>query len=151
MNERTSIWSSIASSWRSTKPVQRDDYFEPEYEDEYIEPESSGEGHLSVDVFETDSHVIVQAFMAGVHHEDIELNLARNRISIRAFRQNPFDDQDCQHVYQELFWGSFSREVELPEEVDIDRAEAAEDHGLLTIKLPKIDKERVSRVRILRQ
>ncbi len=150
MNERTSLWSTIKSSWKTRPSNERDDYFEPEYEEEYIEPETSGEGHLSVDVFETDTHVVVQAFMAGVHHEDIELNLGRTRLAIRAFRQNPFDDQNCQFVYQELFWGSFSREVELPEEVDIDNAEASEDHGLLTIKLPKIDKERVSRVRILR-
>ncbi len=49
---------------------------------------------------------------------------------------------------QELFWGPFSREVELPEEIDIDKVEAVEDHGLLTIKMPKSDKERTNKVKI---
>jgi HSP20 family molecular chaperone IbpA len=49
---------------------------------------------------------------------------------------------------RELYWGAFERAVTLPEEVEIDEAEAIERHGMLMIKLPKIDKKRRSVLKI---
>ena len=42
----------------------------------------------------------------------------------------------------------FSRSIALPEEVDPDMAEASEKNGLLTIILPKLNKEKVQKVRV---
>ena len=56
---------------------------------------------------------------------------------------------DEEHYYQrELYWGSFSRTILLPEEVDVDMAEASERHGILMIRLPKINKKRQTKLKV---
>ncbi|MBX4209529.1 Hsp20 family protein, partial [Candidatus Parcubacteria bacterium] len=46
------------------------------------------------------------------------------------------------------YWGSFSRTIMLPEEIEVEEAEAIERHGLLTIKLPKVDKSKQNKLRV---
>ena len=50
--------------------------------------------------------------------------------------------------HRELYWGSFSRTIVLPAEVEIEEAEASEKHGLLTLILPKVDKNRQSKLKV---
>ncbi len=52
------------------------------------------------------------------------------------------------YFYQELYWGTFSRSIMLPHEIDIESAEAIEKHGMLIIKMPKIDKGRQSKLKV---
>jgi HSP20 family molecular chaperone IbpA len=47
-----------------------------------------------------------------------------------------------------LYWGAFSRTVELPNDIAVDQSEAVEKHGLLIVRLPKIDKERNVKVKV---
>ena len=51
-------------------------------------------------------------------------------------------------MIQELYWGSFSRTIVLPEEIDPTTAEAIEKHGLLNIRLQKIDKNKQHRLKV---
>jgi len=56
---------------------------------------------------------------------------------IKGDRQNPHEG-DKKYFYQECWWGPFSRKIVLPENIDIEKAEAQMEKGLLTIKIPKI-------------
>jgi HSP20 family protein len=47
-----------------------------------------------------------------------------------------------------LYWGSFSRSILLPNEIEIENVEAVEKHGLLIIRLPKIDKARQAKIKV---
>ena len=49
------------------------------------------------------------------------------------------------YYYQELYWGSFSRSIILPEEIDADNAKASMKNGILTLRLPKLAKSRVKK------
>ena len=49
---------------------------------------------------------------------------------------------------RELYWGSFSRTVVLPQEIEVEEAEAVEKYGMLIIRLPKIDKNRQSKLKV---
>lgn len=106
------------------------------------------DGELSVDVYETSSHIIVKAIIAGVKKEDLDISLSRDMISIKGSRnsENIIDEEN--YFHKELYWGSFSRTILLPQEIDIEKAEAYEDKGLLTLKLPKVDKSRQSKIRV---
>lgn len=115
---------------------------EPNYEDQQVEAQ------LAVDVYETGNEIIVKTMTAGVKKEDLQINVSRESLTIRGKREN--DSRAYQHNYhvQELFWGSFSRTIELPDEVDIEAASATEHHGLITIKLPKFDKKRQATLKV---
>ena len=106
------------------------------------------DGELAVDVFETPTQIIVKALIAGVEKEDMEISLSRDMVAIKGSRhsENVVDDGD--YFHKELYWGSFSRTILLPQEVDIDKAEATEDKGLLTIRLPKVDKGKQAKLRV---
>ncbi len=105
-------------------------------------------GQLPVDVYETPKEIIIQTLIAGVLPEHLSINITRDVVSISGKREeNKAIAQDSYHV-QELYWGSFERVVDLPVEVEIDNAEAIERHGLLMIKLPKLDKGRKAALKI---
>ena len=114
---------------------------EPKWEEEI-------DAELTVDVYQTPTDVVVQAMVAGVRPEDLELTLSRDMITIRGKREESRTISEDNFFAKELYWGSFSRTILLPTEVDPEEAEAVEKHGLLTIKLPKIDKDKKTNVRV---
>jgi HSP20 family protein len=106
------------------------------------------EGQLAVDVHQDDDAVVVKTMTAGVNPNDIEITVSRDTITIRGNRESEHDVRDHDFFHKELYWGSFSRTIMLPCEVESEEASAREDHGLLTITLPKIDKNKQTKVKI---
>jgi len=110
--------------------------------------EASGDAELSVDVFQTPSEVIVKTMVAGVQPDSLDIHITRESVTISGTRSESHTVSEDDYFHQELFWGTFSRTIVLPEEVDADGAEAEEHHGLITIHLPKIDKDRKTKLRV---
>jgi HSP20 family protein len=113
-------------------------------------PEQTQEeiGELPVDVYETQSEIIVQTLIAGVLPENLSITITRDMVTIKGTREENKTISPEQYVTKELYWGSFARAVELPTEVEIDTAEAIERHGMLMIKLPKTDRGRKTVLKI---
>ncbi|MFA6251508.1 MAG: Hsp20/alpha crystallin family protein [Candidatus Paceibacterota bacterium] len=110
--------------------------------------EEEVDAELTVDLYQTPTDIIVQTMIAGVQPDNLSITITRDMITIRGKREeNQSIDRDNYFV-QELYWGSFSRTISLPEEVDPEEAEAIEKHGLLIIKLPKLDKNRETKLKI---
>ena len=106
------------------------------------------EGELTVDVYETPSHIIVKTLIAGVKKEDMDIALSRDMVAIRGKRELEENIEEGNYFHRELYWGTFSRTILLPQEVDIEKAEAVENQGMLTIRLPKIDKGRQTKLKV---
>jgi HSP20 family protein len=85
---------------------------------------------------------------AGVKKEDLQISVSREELTIRGKRNQESHAYQHHYHHQELYWGSFSRTITLPDEVDIEQATATEHHGLVTIKLPKFDKKRQATLRV---
>ncbi len=101
------------------------------------EPEVDEEGELTVDIYDKGDAIVIQSTVAGVRPEDLDVSITDDMVGIRGKRERIDEVHDEHYYYKELFWGTFSRSVILPEEVDDERAEAQLKHGLLTIVLPK--------------
>jgi HSP20 family protein len=97
------------------------------------------EGELVVDVFETNADFVVLAAIAGIQIKDLDISLEKDMMVIKGNRCDPHEDSDKKYFYQECYWGPFSRKIILPENVDIDQADAQMDKGVLTIKIPKTE------------
>lgn len=110
--------------------------------------DQAGEGELSLDVYQTPDEIIVRAMIPGVRKDDMDIAISRDMITIRGSRKEEKSISEEDYVVRELYWGTFSRTVRLPHEVDIEHAEAIESQGLLTIKLPRVDKDRQAKLRI---
>ncbi len=127
------------------------DSYQEEEEDEWDDaPQTtnSQDGELPVDMYQTDDAIVIRALVAGVSPNDLEISITRDMVTIRGVREEFQETHDDGYYHRELFWGSFSRTLVLPEEVAIDEAEAQEKHGLLEIKLPKLDKHRSTQLRV---
>jgi HSP20 family protein len=107
-----------------------------------------GTAQLTVDVYQNDNEIIIRALVAGVRPEDLDVAITRDMVTIQGKRVEQKEVAEDGYVYRELYWGLFARTVVLPAEVDVDMAEAAEKHGLLTIKLPKINKDRQTKLKV---
>ena len=106
------------------------------------------EGELPVDMYQTGDAIVIRALAAGVSPDDLDIAITRDMVTIKGLREEFQESPDDDYYHRELFWGSFSRHLLLPEEVLIDEAEAQEKHGLLEIRLPKVDKDRSTRLKV---
>ncbi len=116
--------------------------------DEDWQVQSEPGGELAVDVFQTADAVVVKAFIAGVQPTAVDISLTREMLTISGQRQDEREVEEDDYYQRELYWGSFSRTILLPEEVDVDMAEASEKHGILMIRLPKINKGKQTKLKV---
>jgi len=106
------------------------------------------EGELSVDVLNTPEEIIIKAMVAGVKPQDLDINITRDMVTIHGTREDSIEVTQENYFHKELYWGSFSRNIILPEEIDVEEADAKEKHGLLMITLPKLDKDRKTKLSV---
>lgn len=117
------------------------------HEDNWMEDDAT-EGQLTVDVYQTPEEIIIRSIVAGVRPEDLDVSISRDMVTIRGSREEQKEVSDDNYFHKELYWGSFSRTVLLPAEVEVEEALASEKHGLLTIRLPKINKEKQTKLKV---
>lgn len=110
--------------------------------------EEDEEGQLTVDVYQTSDEIVIRAHVAGVRPDDLDISITRDMITIRGKREEAREVEEDDYFYKELYWGSFSRTILLPQEIEVEEATANEKHGLLTLRLPKIDKEKQTRLKV---
>ncbi len=110
--------------------------------------EENEDGQLSVDVYQTAAHIILKAVVAGVKPDHLDVSITRDMVTIKGKREEQKEVTEENYFYKELYWGSFSRTILLPQEIEVDDAEANEKHGVLIIKLPKIDKDRETKLKV---
>jgi HSP20 family protein len=105
-------------------------------------------GELAVDVYETADAIVVKALVAGVQPQSIDIALTREMLTVSGHREDEREADEENYFQRELYWGAFSRTIILPEEVDVDLAEASEKHGILMIRLPKINKKKQTKLKV---
>ena len=110
--------------------------------------ETEEESELTVDVYQTATQVIIKTMVAGVKPEDLDVSITRDMVTIKGKRETERSVSDDDYYHRELYWGSFSRTIMLPAEVEVEECDAVEKHGLLIITLPKIDKHKQAKLRV---
>ena len=105
-------------------------------------------GQLPVDVHQTPSDIIIRAFVAGVRPDELSISISRDMVEIEGSRMEREQITGSDYFTRELFWGSFSRTIMLPQEVDVESSSASAKDGLLTVILPKLDKAKQTKLRV---
>ncbi len=124
------------ASTASTRPAPLDDDM------------PGNEGQLPVDVHQTAGDIIIRAFVAGVRPDELSISISRDMVEIEGSRMEREQVAGTDYFTRELFWGSFSRTIMLPQEVDVESSSASAKDGLLTIILPKLDKAKQTKLRV---
>ncbi|MCF7815994.1 MAG: Hsp20/alpha crystallin family protein [Candidatus Pacebacteria bacterium] len=110
--------------------------------------EDDQDGELPIDMYQTRDTIVIRALVAGVSPDDLNISITRDMVTLKGQREEVQEVPDEDYYHRELFWGSFSRSILLPEEIVIDEAEARERHGYLEIILPKLDKGRSAKLTV---
>lgn len=126
------------SSQEPIEELKVDDWFEPE-------------GELAIDVYQTENEVVIQSAIAGVRPEEVDVSVENDVVTIRGIRKNPHAAEQKEYLHEECFWGPFSRQVFLPQEVDVKNVEAVMRDGVFTLRLPKMQREQTKKVKIAKE
>jgi HSP20 family protein len=100
-----------------------------------------------VNVMQQNDDLVVIAQMPGVKKEDIDISIKRNQLRIAGSRNIDYGDNTGVHP-KERAGGSFDRTFSLPLEIEADAAKAEYRNGLLTLYLPRAEKDRPKRVEV---
>ena len=112
------------------------------------ERDESSEGQLALDIYQTQTHIVIVAPIAGVKLEDIDVSVTEDVLTIKGKRNLEFDIADEDYFAQECFWGDFSRSIVLPASVDASKISATFKDAVLKISIPKVEKVKTKIVRI---
>lgn len=126
-----------SSGAEEKKPVKKSD-------DDEIETE----GKLTIDVYKTPSEIVIESAIAGIKPEDLDINVSTDSITIKGERRREEKIKDEDYFYQECYWGRFSRSVILPEEIDPDHAAVRFKNGILTVRLPKLNRKKSKKLNV---
>ena len=106
------------------------------------------EGQLAIDVYQTADEIVIESTIAGVGAKDIDIDVTSEKVTIRGERAREKSINGSDYYYQECFWGKFSRSVILPQEIDQEKAHSALKNGVLTLHLPKLQRDTVKKIQV---
>jgi len=111
-------------------------------------PADDSEGQLTIDVYQTETEIVIKSTIAGVKPEDLDVSISNDMLTIKGDRKNEEIVEDNNFYYRECYWGSFSRSVVLPMDVLAEKIDAMLKNGILTIRLPKADVTKTKKIQV---
>ncbi|MCX7837704.1 MAG: Hsp20/alpha crystallin family protein [candidate division WOR-3 bacterium] len=95
-----------------------------------------------IDMYEKGNDNIVEAEIPGLEKEDLSVSVSENSVTIKGEIKKEKEVKEKDYYLCERSYGSFSRTIELPTEVDSEKAKASYKNGILKITLPKKQPEK---------
>ena len=108
----------------------------------------AGAGVLPVDMYETDTGVVVSTSLPGVKPEEAEITITGDALTIRGETRAEEEVKREDYYHQERRYGKFTRVVTLPGSLRTDKAEAVFQHGVLTITIPKAEEAKPKQIKV---
>lgn len=102
----------------------------------------------SLDVSETRDNFVVKAEVPGIDAKDIDISLTGDVLTIKGEKRQEKEEKEEDYHLVERSYGSFSRSVRLPAEVESNKIKASYKNGILNITLPKSEKVKAKEVKI---
>ena len=110
---------------------------------EFINDEEVTEKYaMPVELHEHEKDYIVNAEIPGIKKEDLDIDLDKNHVTINAKKEEEKEESDKHYKKSEFRYGEFSRTIYFPQEIDIEKATANLEHGILKITAPKKETEK---------
>ena len=110
-----------------------------------------GDLYFPVDLFETGDEVVVSASLPGVKPEDIDISVTGDHLTLKATSGEEKEEKAQNWYRRERRSGTWMRQFTLPSEVNADKAQAAFEHGVLRLTLPKADTARPKTIKVSAQ
>ncbi len=92
----------------------------------------------AVESFIQDDQLVIRADLPGLDPADVETSVRGNQLTIKAARRRNPDGKrrKAHHLHREIAYGTFRRELRLPEGVNEEGIAATYTNGVLEITMP---------------
>ena len=101
-----------------------------------------------VDIFETESGIVIQADLPGVSKEDVSLEVKDNILTLKGVRNDEYNIADNDYYRRERSCGTFQRSFAMRTVIAPDKITASFKNGVLKIELPKPEQERPRKINV---
>ncbi|MEQ9568572.1 MAG: Hsp20/alpha crystallin family protein [Longimicrobiales bacterium] len=120
------------------------------FDDNFPTPSTSGSWMPAVNVEETADELVLSAELPGLGHDDVELEVENNILTIRGEKSEVRreDDEGRKYHLWERSYGSFQRSFTLPRTVSADDISADFENGVLHVRMPKVAEAKSRRIEI---
>ena len=124
------------------------------FDESFVSPSRSlawsgtGNRPMPLEIYETPEEIVVRALTPGVAPEQLDIQYQQGVLTLRASTQNPGGHDDWIWHVREFGYGEMVRTVTLPKEIDVDRANATFEHGVLMLRLPKAEQAKPRQISI---
>ena len=102
----------------------------------------------AIDVFEKEDKFVVKAELPGMKEEDINVSVVGDTLTIKGERKAESEVKEDDYHYCERSYGSFSRSLAVPSNIDAKKIEANHEDGVLEISLRKIPEVKPKKVSV---
>jgi HSP20 family protein len=103
---------------------------------------------VALDMYETDDEIVVEAGLPGFKPNEVDVQVTGNVLTIKGEHKEEKREETASYIYQERRHGSSHRSVTLPSEVNVDKAKAQFEDGVLKLSIPKLEKARPKTIAI---
>ncbi len=93
-----------------------------------------------MDMFETRKEIVIQAAIAGVHRENIIVEISDKAVKISGKRQSSHPERTATYRLAEIQFGQFERVLYLPCVIDVSKVSAKFHNGFLKVILGKLSR-----------
>ena len=102
----------------------------------------------AVDLYEERDEIVAKAELPGMGKDDIEVNIDDHQLTIRGQKKKEEEVKEKDYYRSERSYGSFIRVLDLPSEVQVEKARAAFKNGVLEIRLPKTEQAKRKEIKV---
>jgi HSP20 family protein len=101
-----------------------------------------------IDIAENDNDIIVKAEIPGVDPKEIDISISGDTLTIKGEKKEEKENKGKHYHRVERSYGSFTRTIGLPAHVMTDKVEAKNNHGVIEITLPKMEKAKTKKISV---
>lgn len=107
----------------------------------WLTPTEAPSNHslLPLDVVEEPTEFVIRASVPGIKPEELSVTVEEGVLTLRGEHREQIVTEEAKVYRRELTYGSFTRSIRLPENVQLEKASATHEHGVLTLRLPKME------------
>jgi HSP20 family protein len=102
----------------------------------------------AVDLYEEKGEVVAKAELPGIARDDIEVNIEDHQLTIKGVKRKEEQVKEENYYHSERSYGSFIRILDLPGEVQAEKARASFKDGVLEIHLPMTEEGRKKEIQV---
>lgn len=103
---------------------------------------------MPLDMYQTPDEVVIKATIPGINPDDVDITITGDVLTIKAETKSDEENKNADYFYRERRYGSETRTVSLPGDLQSDKADASFDNGVLTLSIPKAEEIKPKQIKV---